>query len=45
MKRLLIETFTMRREKIPEWRTRWDAVNLAIIGVIILFILWTTFRP
>ena len=45
MKRLLIETFTMRREKIPAWRKRGDAVNLAIVGAIILLILWTTFRP
>jgi hypothetical protein len=45
MKWLLIEAFTMRREKIPAWRQRWDAMNLAIIGAVILFILWTTFRP
>jgi hypothetical protein len=45
LKRLVIETFTMRREKIPAWRKRWDAVNRAIIGAVILFILWTTFRP
>jgi len=44
LRRLLIQTFSMRPENIPRWRRQWDAVNLTITGVVVLFILWTTFR-
>jgi hypothetical protein len=44
LKRLLIQTFSMRPENTPSWRKQWDAVNLAITAVVVLFILWATFR-
>lgn len=43
LKRVLFECFTMRPDKIPAWRKRWDAVNFTLLAVMIVFILWTTF--
>lgn len=33
-----------RRPNTPWWMKRMDALNLIVLGVIIVFILWTSFR-